>query len=102
MNLYPVDSTIGFPNIYPLDSDLFGGYHYQFLEKPGPSDKNKLERFRRTFFNVPLQGSYPFLNKKFKNFSRTFKDTFPIFQGRHSVQKKSLESMSFLVLPQHE
>ena len=49
-----------------------------------------------------LQGSYPFLNKKFKNFSRTFKDTFPIFQGRHSVQKKSLESMSFLVLPQHE
>ena len=95
MNLYPVDSTIGFPNIYPLDSDLFGGYHYPFLEKPGPSDKNKLERFRRTFFNVPLQGSYPFLNKKFK-------DTFPIFQGRHSVQKKSLESMSFLVLPQHE
>ena len=48
------------------------------------------------------QGSYPFLNKKFTNFSRTFKDTFPIFQGRHSVQKKSLESMSFLVLPQHE
>ena len=56
MNHYPVDSTIGFPNIYPLDSDLFGGYHYPFLEKPGPSDKNKLERFRRTFFNVPLQG----------------------------------------------
>ena len=54
MNHYPVDSTIGFPNIYPLDSDLFGGYHYPFLEKPGPSDKNMLERFRRTFFNVPL------------------------------------------------
>ena len=54
MNLYPVDSTIGFPNIYPLDSDLFGGYHYPFLEKPGSSDKNMLERFRRTFFNVPL------------------------------------------------
>ena len=26
-----------------------------------------------------LQGSNPFLNKKFKDFSRTFKDTFPIF-----------------------
>ena len=24
-NLYPVDSTIGFPNTYPLDSDLSGG-----------------------------------------------------------------------------
>ena len=34
--------------------------------------------------------------------ARTFKDTFPIFQGLHSVRKKSLESMSFLVLPQHE
>ena len=54
MNHYPLDSTIGFPDIYPLDSDLSGGYHYPFLEKPGPSDKNMLERFRRTFFNVPL------------------------------------------------
>ena len=43
-----------------------------------------------------------FLNKKFKDFSRTFKDTFPIFQGLHSMPKKSVEFMSFLVLPQHE
>ena len=28
-----------------------------------------------------IQGSYPFLKKKFKDFSRTFKDTFLIFQG---------------------
>ena len=35
------------------------------------------------------QGSYTFLNKKFKNFSRTFKNTFPIFQGLHSVQKRA-------------
>ena len=34
------------------------------------------------------QGSYPFLNKKFKDFSRTFKDTFPIFQGLYSIQKE--------------
>ena len=26
-----------------------------------------------------LQGLYPFLNKKNKDISRTFKDTFPIF-----------------------
>ena len=25
LNLYPKDSTTGFPNIYPLDSDLSGG-----------------------------------------------------------------------------
>ena len=25
MNLYPLDSEIGFPNTYPLDSDLSGG-----------------------------------------------------------------------------
>ena len=31
-----------------------------------------------------------FLNKKFKDFSRTFKDPFPIFQGLHSVQKRVL------------
>ena len=24
INLYPVDSVIGFPNTYPLDGDLFG------------------------------------------------------------------------------
>ena len=28
-------------------------------------------------------GFVPFLNKKFKEFSRTFKETFPIFQGLH-------------------
>ena len=33
--------------------------------------------------------------------SRTFKDSFPIFQGLHAVQKRDLSS-SFLVLPQHE
>ena len=25
MNLYPLDSTIGFPNTYPLDSSFSGG-----------------------------------------------------------------------------
>ena len=44
----------------------------------------------KTFATVVTQrqGSYPFLNKKFKDFSRTFKDTFPIFQGLYSIQKE--------------
>ena len=25
INLYPLDDTIGFPNAFPLDSDLSGG-----------------------------------------------------------------------------
>ena len=32
---------------------------------------------------------------------KAFKETFPIFQGLHLVQKRAL-SLSFLVLPQHE
>ena len=36
INLYLVDSTIGFPNTYPLDSDLFGGLHYPPFEQLGP------------------------------------------------------------------
>ena len=38
-NLYPVYSTIGFPNIYPLDGDLSGGQHYPSFEQPGPGIK---------------------------------------------------------------
>ena len=32
----------------------------------------------------------PFFDQKIKDFSRTFKDTFPIFQGLHSVQRRAL------------
>ena len=42
-----------------------------------------------------FHGSHAFLNKQFKNFSRTFKDTFPIFQGLHSVQKRALSLCLF-------
>ena len=41
------------------------------------------------------QGSNPFLNKNFKDFSRTFKDTFGIFQGLNSVQKRDLSLCRF-------
>ena len=41
------------------------------------------------------QGSHLFLKKKIKNFSRTFKDTFLIFQGLQSVQKRALSLCLF-------
>ena len=43
-------------------------------------------------------GFKPFYEQKN---SMIFKDTLPMFQGLHSVQKRAL-SLSFLVLPQHE
>ena len=36
INLYPVDSVIGFHNTYRLDSDLSGGQRYPTFEQPGP------------------------------------------------------------------
>ena len=36
INLYPLDSAIGFPNTCPLDSDLSGGHCYPSFEQPGP------------------------------------------------------------------
>ena len=35
------------------------------------------------------KGSYPFLDLKFRDFSRTFKDTFSVFQGLHAVQNQA-------------
>ena len=36
IKLYPLNSAIGFPNTYPLDSDLSGGWRYPRFEQPGP------------------------------------------------------------------
>ena len=36
INLFPVDSAIGFPNTYPLDSDLSNGLPRPALEELGP------------------------------------------------------------------
>ena len=47
-----------------------------------------LSKVRHTDGLAQNQGSYPFLNKKFMDFSRTFKDTFPIFQGLYSIKKE--------------
>ena len=35
INHYSLDSSIGFPNTNPLDSDLSGGYCYPTLEQLG-------------------------------------------------------------------
>ena len=48
------------------------------------------------------QGSYPFLTKKIKDFSRTFQGHISHFSRTPFSAKKSLESMSFSVLPEHE
>ena len=37
-NLYPVDSAIGFPNTYLLESDLSNGQRYPSFEQQGPED----------------------------------------------------------------
>ena len=36
INHYPADSVVCFVNIYPLDSDLSGGYRYPAYEQTGP------------------------------------------------------------------
>jgi len=35
--IYPLDSTIGFSNTYPLDSDLAGGEFNPMFEQLGPA-----------------------------------------------------------------
>ena len=36
INHHPVDKAIGFPNNYPLDSDLSGRKRYPAFEQPEP------------------------------------------------------------------
>jgi len=36
INHYPADSVVCFGNIYPLDSDLSGGWRYPAFEQLGP------------------------------------------------------------------
>ena len=66
-----------------------------------PYIENPLSIGRFSAF-ITYRARRSFFNKEFKDYSSTFRDIFSIFQGLHSVQKKSLESMSFLILPQHE
>ena len=72
------------------------------VSEPGPSGLHILPPKFGSGFNCRPSERYNNKTVVFKDFSRAFKDTFPIFEGLHSVQKTSLESMSYLVLPQHE
>ena len=59
ISLCPLNSAIGFPNIYPLDSDLSGGYRYSALEQPGPDDQKRQVQnnthcsTKNMFFSIP-------------------------------------------------
>ena len=46
----------------------------------GITEITRMTGIARITLMTRLQGLYPFLNKKFKDISRTFKDTFPVFQ----------------------
>jgi len=41
ISLYPGDNPIGFPNTYPLDSDLSSGWRYPPFEQLGPGVRNE-------------------------------------------------------------
>ena len=41
INLYPKNNSIGFPNTYPLDSDLSGGLRYPAFEQPGAEQQHQ-------------------------------------------------------------
>ena len=74
--------------VQTLDSTIH--YHHD------PADTNWGIQLRYQLDRgLSIQGSYRFLNKKFKDFSRTFRDTFSIFQGLHSVQKRALSLCLF-------
>ena len=63
INHYPVENAIGFPNTYPLDSDLSGGQPYPTFEQLGPDreyiinkpfpDEVVLERYGVGFVILP-------------------------------------------------
>jgi len=48
-----VDNAIGFPNTYPLDSDLSGGERYPTFEQLGPDLKleMKFDQVAKSEFN---------------------------------------------------
>ena len=52
--LCPLDSAIGFPNTYPLDSDLSGGICYPPFELGPEGPKNVHLRSQNNDFNSAL------------------------------------------------
>ena len=60
INLYPLDSAIGFPNTYPLDSDLSSGKCYPSFEQLGS------DWFKHQIFTKSWQSS-KYINPLFSN-----------------------------------
>ena len=73
-------------------------YNFELAENV----KHFLEFFNFSLNSLPLQrkkqGSYPFSNKKLKDFQAPF----PTFKESIQCKKESLETVSVLVLPRHE
>ena len=46
----------------------------------GVTEMTGMTGIARITLMTRLQGLYPFMKKKFKDISRTFKDTFPVFR----------------------
>ena len=59
------------------------GYIYQRVDQ----ENTCWQGFVNAILGVYFQGLYPFSNKKFKYFSRTFKDTFPFFKDSLQCKK---------------
>ena len=53
MNLYPLDSAIGFPNTYPLDSSFSDGQRYPAFQQLGPERQGNYRAV------VSVQQGYP-------------------------------------------
>ena len=91
---------------FNADWEHYKLYRNKITSLTRQSKKNYYERYfeeninnsKETWRGIMISSqhsSYPFLNKNFKDFSRTFKDTFRIFQGLHSVQKRDLSLCLF-------
>ena len=70
-------------------------------EKRRQLEEEKEER-RRLLEEDRRQGSYPFFGQKLQGLFKDFQGHISHFSRTPFSAKKSLESMSFLVLPQHE
>ena len=56
INLHPVDSATGFPNTYPLDSDLSCGKRYPSFEQLEPSGQGLCISLLPSFLSVLYPG----------------------------------------------
>ena len=56
--IYPLDTAIGFPNNYPLDSDLSVGQRYPAFEQPGPGEQRLKISLYKSWENLAADQSF--------------------------------------------